>query len=207
MRKKPGRPAKNPTSSRSNSPASTPLLKVPKKKGRPFRTPEAAAAAAKKAADKAAGVVKKRGRPFGFKIRRQPDVPTPEGVYHPFLCEWNGCEAELQNLETLKKHLKVVHRKRNENGKLECRWGKCGVEKEIKDSETGEIRMEVKGVEFHYKEMWMKHIAMHLLPVAWQMGDGPMGTDLCEFLSLSPSPSSHFLISPPFLTLFHLHPN
>jgi hypothetical protein len=200
IRKKPGRPPKNPASSHNNSPASTPLLKVPKKKGRPFRTPEAAAAAAKRAADKAAGIVKKRGRPFGFKIRRQPDVPTPEGVYHPFLCKWNGCEAELQNLETLKKHVKVVHRKRNGNGNLECRWETCGVEKEIKDAETGQIKMEFKGFDFYCKEMWTNHIEVHLLPVAWQMGDGPMGTDLCKFLSLSLA-----LFSFPYLSPF-AHP-
>jgi hypothetical protein len=165
------------TSSRSNSPNTS--SKPRKKLGRPFKTPEAAARAAAKAARRANGPVevKKRGRPFSH--RTQPNIPVPETIFHPFLCEWLGCTAELHNLEALRTHIKIVHRKRNENKMLLCQWGKCYTKRGI----LGIVQL--NGMQFGRKEDWATHIAeTHILPIAWQMGDGPKGTDLGTVPSL-----------------------
>lgn len=162
-------------SSLSASPA--PTFPVKKKLGRPFKTAEAAAKAAAKAARRAGaetGVTKKRGRPF--KIRHQLNIPVPEPNFYSFDCEWKDCEAELQNLETLQLHIKIVHRKRNSDGLLECRWGKCCGEKQVLGL------MEPHGKEFKSKEKWAEHVYEHTNRFAWHLGDGPKGTDLCMSL-------------------------
>lgn len=157
-------------------------LKLPKKKGRPFSSPEAAAAAQKRAEEQALGLPKKRGRAFGFKITKQKDVPVPEPTYFDFDCEWHGCQAVLHNFETLLKHVKVVHRKRNASGNLECRWGKCCVEEEVVTLRGGgEPSTRLIYPEFEAKEEWKAHMwDEHLFKMNWQMGDGPKGTDLCK---------------------------
>lgn len=131
-----GRPPKN-SLLRAEAPSSLPPKKrgrpfkdysevpelTPKKRGRPFKTLEGelrAAARANSSADP-----KKRGRPF--KIRHQVEIAPPEAVFNPFICEWRGCPAELQNMETLRLHVYNVHRKRVD-GKVLCLWGKCGKE-------------------------------------------------------------------------------
>ncbi|WKT49866.1 AT hook, DNA-binding motif [Fusarium oxysporum f. sp. vasinfectum] len=56
------------------------------------------------------GFPKRRGRP-----PKQPS-PPPETIYYqvdapifPFLCEWRDCKAELHNLETLRRHVYIIH--------------------------------------------------------------------------------------------------
>lgn len=99
---------------------------------------------------------KRRGRP-----PRQPS-PTPREVferqaaprYVPFLCEWPGCKAELQNLARLRKHIHVVHGRVDP---LLCRWAHC------KDKRT------VFAQEFEFQD----HVdEEHLTPFVWHVGDG-----------------------------------
>ncbi|KAK7723739.1 hypothetical protein SLS64_000068 [Diaporthe eres] len=99
---------------------------------------------------------KRRGRP-----PRQPS-PTPREVYErqaapryvPFLCEWPGCKAELQNLARLRKHIHVVH---GQMGPLLCRWANCN------------DRTQVFAQEFEFRD----HVdEEHLLPFVWHIGDG-----------------------------------
>ncbi|KAG8167543.1 hypothetical protein KVR01_003232 [Diaporthe batatas] len=75
--------------------------------------------------------------------------PTPRELYDSiqpvfiqYPCEWNGCKAVLNNLETLRKHIHIVHWQAEEaEGTLCCCWGSCGtgslrVFKSIKDLEN-----------------------------------------------------------------------
>ncbi|KAH9203314.1 hypothetical protein DL95DRAFT_321658 [Leptodontidium sp. 2 PMI_412] len=106
---------------------------------------------------------KKKGRPF--KIRHHVDIEQPEPVFIPFICEWTDCRRELHNLETLRLHISIVHKKRVD-GKLPCLWRDC--------SKTEAARMQ-----FRSRQEWKQHIEeKHLIPFAWHMGDGPKGTDL-----------------------------
>lgn len=99
---------------------------------------------------------KRRGRP-----PRQPS-PTPREVfdkqgapsYVPFLCEWPGCKAELQNVARLRKHIHVVHGRKDP---LMCRWARC------KDNTP------VFTQEFEFQD----HVdEQHLTPFVWHVGDG-----------------------------------
>lgn len=105
----------------------------------------------------AAGTGKRRGRP-----PKQPS-PPPQAVYGglkpnflAYLCEWMGCRAELHNLDTLRRHVYVVH------GKAErCLWGECGNRAEAEQTF-------LNGAEFeaHMEEE-------HMVPMSWHVGDGP----------------------------------
>lgn len=99
---------------------------------------------------------KRRGRP-----PRQPS-PTPREVYErqaapryvPFLCEWPGCKAELQNLARLRKHIHVVH---GQMGPLLCRWAHCNDRTQL----------------FAQEAEFQDHVdEEHLTPFVWHVGDG-----------------------------------
>ncbi|ROW17049.1 hypothetical protein VPNG_01019 [Cytospora leucostoma] len=101
---------------------------------------------------------KRRGRP-----PRQPS-PTPRGVweklveppqYVPFLCEWPGCKAELQNVGTLRRHIRIVHGRADP---LVCRWAGC----------------DGRSPEFTQDYEFQDHVdEIHLVPFVWHVGDGP----------------------------------
>ncbi|KFH48368.1 hypothetical protein ACRE_007680 [Hapsidospora chrysogenum ATCC 11550] len=112
-----------------------------------------------------AGIVKRRGRP-----PKQPS-PPPEELYRrleapfvEFLCEWRDCKAELQNLETLRKHVCVVH-VGDQKHPPRCRWGKCG----RGDKNPGVEFPGIAGLEAHVERA-------HMEPFAWHVGDGPVNT-------------------------------
>jgi hypothetical protein len=160
--KKRGRPRKNP----NDIPAPS---SVPKKRGRPFSTPDGAAKAAAKGEGRIirTAAPKKRGRPFkSFEhtfVRQDPE-------YVPFLCEWTNCPAELVNLETLEHHVLSIHAKRRSG--LYCQWAKC----KAPLVETDEVVETVPGhrTPFASKAELKEHIKQeHLIPMAWHMGDGP----------------------------------
>ncbi|KAL2265454.1 hypothetical protein VTJ83DRAFT_6554 [Remersonia thermophila] len=168
----------------------TTIAAQPKKRGRPVGwrlghgsyaamragiTPAAASATPRPKPKKPTGEPKPRGRPG-----RKP-APTARQIYlklNPhflsFRCEWEGCPAELQNLETLRKHIHVVHGKRQASGAaaqpaassssattiiISCRWASCTVEP------------------FRSLEDFAAHAeAAHLAPFLWHVGDGPRNT-------------------------------
>ncbi|KAK2590193.1 hypothetical protein QQS21_012122 [Conoideocrella luteorostrata] len=88
--------------------------------------------------------------------------PTPKELYHranpefiAFLCEWRGCKAELHNLDTLRKHVNVVHI----HGKEHCQWAQCHAER-------------LQGT-----QDWQSHLEeAHFIPLRWHVGDGPRNT-------------------------------
>lgn len=112
------------------------------------------------------GMPRRRGR-VGRPAARIPrmiyDQLRPKFI--AFLCEWQGCPAELQNLETLRKHILVVH---GRNGT--CLWGKCADGPQLKLSPGGEFEKHVENT--------------HLVPFAWHVGDGPRNTS-----AMAPAPT------------------
>lgn len=95
---------------------------------------------------------------------RRPARP-PRAIYErlkpkfvSFICEWQGCVAELQNLETLRRHVHSVH------GASEiCLWGKCArgrLPRSLPSHEAFDSHMET----------------VHLGPFSWHAGDGPRNT-------------------------------
>jgi hypothetical protein len=112
------------------------------------------------------GPPKRRGRP--------PKGPaaTPREIYDAlkpefirFICEWEGCKAELHNLETLERHTDVVHVKPTSARELpvSCRWGKCRVPREDSSART-----------FGTPEELRRHVEdAHMSVQRWYVGDGP----------------------------------
>ncbi|KAM0554740.1 hypothetical protein ACHAPJ_006812 [Fusarium lateritium] len=110
--------------------------------------------------------VKPRPPPNGFPKRRgrPPKLPSPppraiyyqmDAPFFPFLCEWRECKAELHNLETLRRHVYIVH-----GDSIQCLWGRCGRQEEPLEYEDDE------GFKEHVEEA-------HLVPLSWHVGDGP----------------------------------
>ncbi|KAH7160672.1 hypothetical protein EDB81DRAFT_323018 [Dactylonectria macrodidyma] len=107
------------------------------------------------------GFPKRRGRP------PKAPSPLPREIYCrintpfvAFLCEWHGCKAELHNLDTLRRHVYVVHESET---RQTCQWGKCG------QKETPQVFDQRGAFETHMEEA-------HLVPFAWHVGDGPNNT-------------------------------
>ncbi|KAI2611071.1 uncharacterized protein GGS25DRAFT_481276 [Hypoxylon fragiforme] len=100
---------------------------------------------------------KRRGRPLHARERYLQTNPT----YMPFLCEWHyrggkRCPAELQNLMTLVKHVRLLH---STVKPPTCAWGKCGL--------GGSL------VCFGTKEELQDHLLKeHILPITWYRGEG-----------------------------------
>jgi hypothetical protein len=110
------------------------------------------------------GEPKRRGRPAkGPTLTPRENYLRSNPKYIPFLCEWRDtpdqeghCPAELQNMDTLRKHVYVVH---GDAEPLVCRWAKCGTKPSLP-----EFRDE-KGFEEHVE-------SEHFRSFVWHMGDG-----------------------------------
>lgn len=131
--------------------------------------------------DENGNLVKKRGRPVGWrknihsreaagltpaKTHGKPGRPPAakkeeqlqEPQYQVYKCEWADCKAELHSLDTLKKHIVKVHGKPDDSS-YSCLWSDCQASPEFSEIED-----------------WMNHIDKeHLQPIAWKLGDGPRG--------------------------------
>jgi hypothetical protein len=185
-----GRPQRTPASKAPNGPALTPKENgsafknskitpatepVKKKRGRPFSTPAAAAAAA----------AKKRIQQLKPKLSGL-DIPTPpDPQFIPFLCEWEGCPAELHNLETLRAHIFTTHNIKRASGTRPCLWTSCSPTREVFNNPKQAPRVSDRGFQFKTEDEWQDHInKAHLIPLAWHMGDGPKGTSLGRLLQI-----------------------
>lgn len=105
-----------------------------------------------------AGKQKRRGRP------PRAESPKPRAIYESlnphfnvFICEWQGCEAELHNFTTLQKHVMVVHAR---NSQSRCRWAKCA------ERQPPHCFPTLAVLTSHIEDL-------HMPPIAWQVGDGP----------------------------------
>ncbi|OBT65592.1 hypothetical protein VE03_05512 [Pseudogymnoascus sp. 23342-1-I1] len=143
---------------------------------------------------------KRRGRPPRNPAKEpgRPHSRLGQPRYQPFLCEWRGCKAELQNLETLRRHVYIVHGKPAsgvEFGARPCLWGKCGRGGRQEQYGEGDVEMDgarLVGV-FRDEEAFRAHLEKaHIVPMAWHMGDGPRGS----IIDGSESDHSSYLNSP-----------
>ncbi|GKZ19914.1 hypothetical protein AbraIFM66951_001209 [Aspergillus brasiliensis] len=98
------------------------------------------------------------GRPPGSsKARQQPQQPQQPPMsssvpYPVFACEWTNCQAQLHNLDGLKKHVFKVHVSQT----LNCAWKGCSFPDALPAA------------------VLFKHVKKeHLVPIAWKLGDGP----------------------------------
>ncbi|KAI5457323.1 hypothetical protein BGZ63DRAFT_394477 [Mariannaea sp. PMI_226] len=105
------------------------------------------------------GYPKRRGRP------PKPPSPQPREIYCKsrapflvFLCEWQGCKAELHNLDTLRRHVYIVH-----GQDTTCLWANCA------HAEAPLNLYSDRLFKAHMEEA-------HLVPFAWHVGDGPSNT-------------------------------
>ncbi|PBP15335.1 C2H2 finger domain-containing protein [Diplocarpon rosae] len=206
------RPSSEPPPKKRGRPFSNKTLikKLPKKRGRPFTSVaaevEAAArkaAKAERAAARATRASESENRGRRPRIRHQFEIAQPKPIFYPFICEWKNCSRELQNLETLRLHIHVAHKKRVD-GKAQCLWAQCGRKEktptaktgdsEALDEDTSAMEIEDKNVidkksqvkrpamaipSFTRRQEWKDHLEeKHLIPFAWHMGEGHKATDL-----------------------------
>ncbi|KAH8755377.1 hypothetical protein F5883DRAFT_571181 [Diaporthe sp. PMI_573] len=75
-----------------------------------------------------------------------------------YRCEWKGCKASLNNLETLRKHIRIVHAEEVQR-KLCCQWAVCG-------TRFFRTHEPPKDLDNHFA-------TAHLPSLEWRLGDGP----------------------------------
>ncbi|KAK6521784.1 hypothetical protein TWF506_001988 [Arthrobotrys conoides] len=110
-----------------------------------------------------------------------------------FKCQWEQCNQELQNLETLRKHLVKKHKVENTQGVLPCCWGNCGTLMPVGrlDPKTGQSTSEQRRRRLHFGTgiAWDSHVlGEHLKVVREQLGDG---MSVSAARSLSRDSSAH----------------
>lgn len=124
--------------------------------------------------------------------RRRTDAAnafTPSNAPKKFLvfhCKWEGCDAELHNLELLKRHLMATHRTKSpHDNRFTCSWLQCArpPTRKQKSMEGGQISMRY---DFASEEEWQAHVDGHTEAVRQTLGWGP---------AVSQSGSFHFLPS------------
>ncbi|KAL2890242.1 hypothetical protein HOO65_020784 [Ceratocystis lukuohia] len=93
--------------------------------------------------------------------------------YNEFVCEWKGCPAKLFNMDTMRRHVEIVHMRPVEIADrftpLGCFWGDCVLPRPCVEGE------QLSGKKFNSMEELREHMEeAHMVPMSWHMGDGPM---------------------------------
>ncbi|CAK7209241.1 hypothetical protein SBRCBS47491_000377 [Sporothrix bragantina] len=115
-------------------------------------------------------------QPLGYKRPGRPPIQSIDTVqrsiflagqacFAPFVCEWAGCRAELQNMTTLHRHVVVVHGQPSSTAKT-CQWRRCAhrvpaVQYKDDADTDADGRTFLEHMEYQ-----------HLTPLAWYRGDG-----------------------------------
>ncbi|CAK7241542.1 MAG: hypothetical protein STHCBS139747_003004 [Sporothrix thermara] len=88
-----------------------------------------------------------------------------EACFAPFVCEWAGCRAELQNMATLRRHVAFIHGQPLSAAKT-CQWRRCATRvpavqyKDAADTDAD-------------GRTFLEHVEhQHLTPLSWHRGDG-----------------------------------
>ncbi|KAH6621062.1 hypothetical protein B0J18DRAFT_431437 [Chaetomium sp. MPI-SDFR-AT-0129] len=176
-----------PAASVPKTPGSSTTSPQPRKRGRPFGWKPGHGSYAALREGFPPGMVPSMIKPKKLtgeqKVRRKPGrkpVPTARQLYlrlNPqfvvFTCEWKDCPARLQNMETLRKHLFIVHGRpspstgESQSTSFPCEWASCTVSP------------------FPTLDTFKSHVeTAHLLPYLWHVGDGPQNNTPSPSLSL-----------------------
>jgi len=109
------------------------------------------------------------------RTRGRPSAASKaEPTYKVYACRWKDCQAELHNLETLRKHVRKVHRTKAAFGGIPCLWAGCGKVSFVQDRKTGRHNRVHQCLDFGTEDLWDQHMdKKHLEPFAWDLGDGP----------------------------------
>jgi len=118
---------------------------------------------------------KSESRDPSRRTRGRPSAASrAEPTYKVYECQWKDCKAELHNLETLRKHVRKVHRAKAAFGGIPCLWAGCGKVSFVQDRKTGRHNRVHQYLDFGTEELWDQHMdKKHLEPFAWDLGDGP----------------------------------
>ncbi|KAF9883852.1 hypothetical protein FE257_002743 [Aspergillus nanangensis] len=106
--------------------------------------------------------------PKNSKIQQQKTTISvePPLKYLIYRCGWENCQAELHNLEMLKKHTSKVHIPHT----ITCQWKGCSFSKSLPSAQL------------------LKHVRKeHIEPIAWELGDGPSVPTTMDDSSSKPS--------------------
>jgi len=109
--------------------------------------------------------------------------------YAVFKCQWQDCDAQLHNFETLKKHVNKIHGVA-EDGKYACRWGECstlGAMAKVKLSlvQSQDDPVDLPRHEFSTAFKWMSHVVKeHMSDVVHKLGEGPTSGLSGKFISI-----------------------
>ncbi|KAK7511558.1 hypothetical protein IWZ03DRAFT_362922 [Phyllosticta citriasiana] len=149
---------------------------APKKKGRPvgwrkaIHSKEAQARAAGLTPEELAALQRNAKTPAGGGSRASSVASRRTAPYSVFKCQWEGCVAELHNMETLRKHVFKFHQAVNQHKKFPCFWEGCSENHLSVNPRTG------KPNGFSVPEDFVDHIEFaHLGPTSWELGDGQAG--------------------------------
>ena len=113
---------------------------------------------------------KRIGRPPGSTNKPPPKPPSPE--FPAFKCEWEGCAAELHNLNTLRRHIFKIHGEKRTGAEWLCRWKGCGKATSVKEGPRTVSKF-VRRL-FDEGKDWETHVDdEHLRQIKWAQGDGP----------------------------------
>jgi hypothetical protein len=111
---------------------------------------------------------------------KRPQMVEPHFI--PYRCGWGECPAELQNLDSLQRHVLGKHSSISENDQLVCLWTECNDLIQTDGSAPEDIQTSRKNLVFNDRGAWEKHVKeKHIAPYAWYMGDGPKGSSFGKF--------------------------
>lgn len=93
-------------------------------------------------------------------------IPMP--VYR---CRWQQCQAELHNVDVLRKHVMRVHGHQAVRRRFLCLWSGCSRILEATEENDTALRQPVALINL---ADWMEHVdKRHIEDYAWKYGDGP----------------------------------
>ncbi|KAL5630481.1 hypothetical protein BROUX41_000353 [Berkeleyomyces rouxiae] len=123
------------------------------------------------------------GRPKGGKVQRDIKYLRQQFMrlrpeYNEYVCEWQDCPAKLFNMETMRRHVEIVHIRpiiRRAIATPRCLWAECG-------SSAAGVESEVPmGKKFVTVTAMREHIEKaHMMPMNWHLGDGPTHDPDCR---------------------------
>ncbi|KAI4096947.1 MAG: hypothetical protein LQ344_000750 [Seirophora lacunosa] len=125
------------------------------------------------------GTPRKRGRPRKSWPKTSPKTSQQtRSIHRIYKCHWEGCPAELHNLETLKKHVnKHGDKFKDQGGPFPCLWTGCGTAaRNVEGADDDEMDIDAgrQPLQFGGHDAWAKHMdKRHISDYAWKLGDGP----------------------------------